>query len=90
MRQAFPPNEGFDSFAPNPSSTVLVSRMFSIGNRQLTELLRFIEVIDQARLRAYRKFSTNPAWDNVATAIDTFTFQSWIGFQPSASIVFGI
>ena len=66
-------------------------RVFNIGNSQPTELLRFIEVMEQALGReAVKDFQPMQPGDVVATAADTSALESWIGFKPSTSIVVGI
>ena len=65
--------------------------MFNIGNSQPTELLRFIEVLEQALGReAVKNFQPIQPGDVVATAADTKALESWIGFKPSTSITYGI
>ena len=65
--------------------------MFNIGSSQPTELLRFIEVMEQALGReAIKAFQPMQPGDVVATAADTRGLESWIGFRPSTTIELGI
>nr|WP_206339037.1 MULTISPECIES: NAD-dependent epimerase [unclassified Synechococcus] len=85
------PNPEFDSLQPDPATAAAPHRVFNIGNSQPTELLRFIEVMEQALGReAVKDFQPMQPGDVVATAADTSALESWIGFKPSTSIVVGI
>ena len=65
--------------------------MFNIGNSQPTELLRFIEVMEQALGRkAVKDFQPIQPGDVIATAADTSDLEKWINFTPSTSIEDGI
>ena len=65
--------------------------MFNIGNSQPTELLRFIEVMEQALgCEAIKDFQPMQPGDVVATAADTFALEQWVGFRPSTSIETGV
>ena len=65
--------------------------MFNIGNSQPTELLRFIEVMEQALGReAIKDFQPMQLGDVVATAADTSALEQWVGFKPSTSIETGV
>ena len=65
--------------------------MFNIGNSQPTELLRFIEVMEQALGKeAIKDFQPMQPGDVVATAADTQALEDWVGFRPSTSIEAGV
>ena len=65
--------------------------MFNIGNSQPTELLRFIEVMEQALGReAIKDFQPMQPGDVVATAADTSALEQWVGFKPSTTIETGV
>ena len=56
-----------------------------------TELLRFIEVLEQALGReSIKDFQPMQPGDVVATAADTQSLQDWVGFSPSTPIEVGI
>ncbi|NDD45754.1 MAG: capsular biosynthesis protein CpsI, partial [Synechococcaceae bacterium WB9_4xB_025] len=56
-----------------------------------TELLRFIEVMEQAFGReAIKDFQPMQPGDVVATAADTAALEAWVGFRPSTSIELGV
>ena len=65
--------------------------MFNIGNSQPTELLRFIEVMEEALGReAIKNFQPMQPGDVVATAADTQALEQWVGFRPSTAIETGV
>ena len=84
-------NPDFDPLQPDPATAAAPHRIFNIGNSQPTELLRFIEVMEQALGRkAIKDFQPMQPGDVVATAADTSALEAWIGFKPATSIEFGI
>ena len=81
----------FDSLQPNPATAAVPHRVFNIGNAQPTELLRFIEVLEQALgRRAIQDLQPMQPGDVVATAADTSALEAWVGFRPSTSIEQGV
>ena len=65
--------------------------MFNIGNSQPTELLRFIEVLEQALGKeAIKDFQPMQPGDVVATAADTQALEEWVGFRPRTPIEDGV
>ena len=85
------PNMDFDPLHPDPATAAAPHRVFNIGNSQPVELLRFIEVMEQALGReAIKDFLPMQPGDVVATAADTKALEDWVGFNPSTPLVFGI
>ena len=81
----------FDPLHPDPATAAAPHRVFNIGNSQPTELLRFIELMEQALGReAVKDFQPMQPGDVVATAADTDAVERWIGFKPSTSIEKGV
>jgi UDP-glucuronate 4-epimerase len=81
----------FDPLQPNPATAAVPHRVFNIGNAQPTELLRFIEVLEQALGRpAIQDLQPMQPGDVVATAADTSALEAWVGFRPSTSIEQGV
>jgi len=81
----------FDPLAPNPATAEVVHRLFNIGNAQPVELLRFIEVLEQALGRqAIKQFEPMQPGDAVATAADTAALEAWVGFRPSTPLEEGL
>ncbi len=84
-------NPNFDFMNPDPSTAAAPHRLFNIGNSQPIELMRFIEVMEQALGRvAIKDFQSMQPGDVVATAAYTKTLEKWVGFQPSTRIEDGI
>ena len=84
-------NPEFDPLAPDPATAAAPHRVFNIGNSQPTELLRFIEVMEQALGReAVKDFQPMQPGDVVATAANTQALEDWVGFKPSTPIETGV
>lgn len=84
-------NSEFDPLQPDPATAAAPHRVFNIGNSQPTELLRFIEVMEQALGReAVKDFQPIQPGDVIATAADTSALENWINFTPSTSIEDGL
>ena len=84
-------NPEFDPLNSDPATAAVTHRIFNIGNSQSTELLRFIEVMEQLlRREAVKDFQPMQPCDVVATAADTSALDKWVGFKPSTSIEEGL
>jgi UDP-glucuronate 4-epimerase len=84
-------NLDFDPLEPDPATAAAPHRVFNIGNSQPTELLRFIEIMEQAFDReAIKDFQPMQPGDVVATAADTEALENWINFKPSIPLADGI
>ena len=85
------PNPEFDPLQPDPATAAAPHRVFNIGNSQPTELLSFIEVMEQALGReAVKEFQPMQPGDVVATAADTSALEQWVAFKPSTPLEIGI
>jgi len=81
----------FDPLAPNPATAAVAHRLFNIGSAHPKELLRFIEVLEQALGRkAIKQFEPMQPGDVVATAADTAALEAWVGFRPSTPLELGL
>ncbi|MAR07356.1 MAG: capsular biosynthesis protein CpsI [Cyanobium sp. NAT70] len=84
-------NVDFDPLQPDPATAAAPHRLFNIGNSQPTELLRFIEVMEQALERqAIKDLQPIQPGDVQATAADTTALEAWVGFRPSTPIEIGV
>ena len=84
-------NPDFDPLQPDPATAAAPHRVFNIGNSQPTELLRFIEVMEQAfGKKAIKDFQPMQPGDVVATAADTQALEEWVGFRPRTPIEDGV
>ena len=81
----------FDPVHPDPATAAVPHRLFNIGNSQPIELLRFIEVLEQALGReAIRDLQPMQPGDVPATAADTSALEAWVGFRPTTPIETGV
>jgi UDP-glucuronate 4-epimerase len=81
----------FDPLHPDPATAAVPHRLFNIGNSQPIELLRFIEVLEQALGReAIRDLQPIQPGDVPATAADTSALGAWVGFRPTTAIEQGV
>ena len=84
-------NAEFDPLHPDPATAAAPHRVFNIGNSQPTELLRFIEVMEEALGReAVKDFQPMQPGDVEATAAETKALEDWVGFRPSTPIEMGV
>ena len=84
-------NPDFDPLNPDPSTAAAPHRVFNIGKSQPVELMRFIEVIEQALAKkAIKQFLPIQPGDVVSTASDTNALARWVGFNPSTPLTFGV
>ena len=85
------PDPAFDAMHPNPATAAAPHRLFNIGNAQPTQLLRFIEVLENALGRkAVMDLQPMQPGDVQATAADTSVLEAWVGFRPATSIEQGV
>ena len=84
-------NDDFDPLQPDPATSAAPHRLFNIGNSQPIELLRFIEVMENALGReAIKDLQPIQPGDVVATAAKTRELEDWVGFKPSTCIELGV
>ena len=84
-------NPAFDASAPDPATSWAPHRLFNIGNSEPVELLRFIELLEQALGRpAIRDLQPMQPSDVEATAADTALLEAWVGFRPATPIELGV
>ena len=76
---------------PDPSCSAAPWRVYNIGNNNPVELLRFIEVIEEALGRkAVRNLMPMQPGDVPATAADVEALSAAVGFHPSTPIEAGV
>ena len=79
------------AFPALAATAASLHRVFNIGNSQPTELLCFIEVMEQAFGRkSIKDFQKMQPGDVVATSADTSALKAWIDFAPSVPIEVGL
>ena len=85
------PDSTFDPLQPNPATAAAPHRLFNIGQSQPIELIRFIELLEQALgSPAIKVYQPMQPGDVVATAADTSALQDWIGFKPRTALEQGL
>ena len=84
-------NPDFDPLQPDPATAAAPHRVFNIGNSQPTELLRFIEVMENCLgYKALKDMQPMQPGDVASTAADTQALQDWVGFAPSTPLEVGV
>lgn len=84
-------NPEWSGEAPDPSSSLAPWRVYNIGNNDSVELMRFIEVIEEALGRqAEKRLLPMQPGDVRATAADVGALSQAVGFHPSTPIEKGI
>ena len=84
-------NENFDFMHPSPSESWSPYKIFNIGNSSPTQLLDYINAIEEATgLKSIRKFMPMQPGDVENTSADTNKLEGWINFKPNTSIREGV
>tara|TARA_B100000965_G_scaffold406824_1_gene449216 strand:- start:11046 stop:12068 length:1023 start_codon:yes stop_codon:yes gene_type:complete len=84
-------NKKFNAMNPDKATSFAPYRVFNIGNSQSIELLKFIEILEDALgSKAIKDLKPIQPGDVEATAANTDLLEEWIDFRPSISIEIGI
>ena len=84
-------DKSYNPLKPNPSCSFAPHRVFNIGNNKPIELLRFIELLEDAlEIKAIKKLMPIQPGDVEVTYADNLFLDNWIDFKPSISIEDGI
>ena len=82
---------GFDSQAPNPSTSWAPHRVFNIGNSNPTPLMDYIHAVEQALgVTAEKQLMPMQPGDVPATAADTSALEDWVQFKPNTPVQQGV
>lgn len=85
------PNPRWSSERPDPASSFAPYRVYNIGNNQPVELMRLIEVLEQALGRsAVKRMLPMQPGDVPATYADVDDLTADVGFRPSTPIEDGV
>jgi UDP-glucuronate 4-epimerase len=85
------PDPKFDPGDPDPSTSSAPYRVFNIGNDQPTELLRYVEVLEDALgMKAIRQLEDIQPGDVPATWADVDALREAVGFAPATPIEEGV
>lgn len=89
--RAAEPAAEFDSNAPDPAVSNVPYRVFNIGNNQPTQLLEYIDALEEALgERAERNNLPMQPGDVPATAANTDELDAWVGFKPNTPVREGV
>ena len=90
LKPATPDNK-FDLFDPNPSSSFAPHRIFNVGNGSSINLLEFITILEKElgipSKKVYKPFQPGDVKD---THANTDKLKSWIDFKPQTSLETGL
>jgi UDP-glucuronate 4-epimerase len=85
------PNKAWDSNSPDPGTSYVNYKIYNIGNNQPVELMKYIEVIEDALgKKAEKIFLDLQPGDVPQTYADVDDLIKDVGFKPSTSIQYGI
>ena len=85
------PDPTFDPDAPHPSTSSAPYRIFNIGNDQPTELLRYVEVLEDALgVKAIKQLEDIQPGDVPATWADVDALRDAVGFAPATPVEEGV
>jgi UDP-glucuronate 4-epimerase len=85
------PDPKFDPADPNPAASSAPYRVFNIGNDQPTELLRYVDVLEEALGRtAVRQLEDIQPGDVPATWADVDALRDAVGFTPATPVEEGV
>ncbi|MEK7235419.1 MAG: NAD-dependent epimerase/dehydratase family protein, partial [Nitrospirota bacterium] len=91
LDQPATPNPVWSGDRPDPGTSSAPARIYNIGNHQPVELLRFIEVLEQAiGKHAKKKLLPLQPGDVPATYADIEDLSRDVGFKPLTPIEVGI
>ncbi len=85
------PNNFFNSEENKPNQSWSPFKIFNIGNSNKTELMQYVEAIENhLSIKAKKEMLPMQPGDVENTAADTESLEKWIGFKPNTSIKDGI
>jgi UDP-glucuronate 4-epimerase len=85
------PDPTFDPADPDPSTSSAPYRVFNIGNDQPTELLRYVDVLEEALgVTAIRQLEDIQPGDVPATWADVDALRDAVGFTPATPVEDGV
>ena len=91
LDQPAAPDPTFDPDDPDPSTSSAPYRVFNIGNDQPTELLRYVDVLEEALgVKAIRQLQDIQPGDVPATWADVDALRDAVGFAPATPVEEGV
>ena len=90
LKPAFP-DPDFNAYKPEPFNSWAPFRVFNIGNSQPTNLMNFIEILEQAfGKKAIKEFKPLQPGDVIKTNSNNTKLEKWINYKPNTSIEDGV
>tara|TARA_Y100001978_G_C23702861_1_gene442406 strand:- start:2672 stop:3697 length:1026 start_codon:yes stop_codon:yes gene_type:complete len=84
-------NKEFNELDPLPSSSFCPARIFNVGNNKPTNLLNFIEILeDKLGKIAKKEFLPLQEGDVISTSASIEKIQDWIQYNPNFSLEVGL
>ena len=84
-------NETFNYLDPEPSTSFAPHKIFNIGNSNPVNLLKFVEILENAiGIKAEKIFKPLQPGDVLETYASTIKLQEWINYKPTTSIESGV
>ena len=84
-------NDEYDQKNPKTSSSWAPHKIFNIGNSNSTNLLKFIEIIEETiEKKAIKNFLPMQKGDVKSTLADTSLLEKWVDFKPRTPLADGI
>ena len=79
-------NSNFDTYNPDPSSSLAPYKIFNIGNSKPVKIDKYIEAIELALNKKAKKYLDIQPGDVAVTASNCDSLNKWIGFFAFTSI----
>ena len=90
-RKPATPNNNFDRYEPEASTSYAPYRIFNLGNSKSIELMQFISCLEEVMgMEAIKEYLPMQPGDVKETAADTSRLEEWINFSPNTSLKKGI
>ena len=91
LDQPAEPNSNWDGRAPDPATSSAPYRIYNIGNSRPTNLMRYIEVLEQCLgEKAIIDFQPLQPGDVPETYADTSELEKAVGYRPGTPIEVGV
>ena len=85
------PNPAWDGDRPDPASSSAPFRLYNIGNRSTVEVLRLIDVLEEALgIKADRRFVASHSCEVQAARADASDLERETGYQPATPLEEGV
>ena len=91
LKKPATPDEKFNKFSPNPSTSWCPHRIFNVGNQKSIKLMDFLNCIENTlEKKAIKEFEEMQQGDVIETFSDSSNIISWIGEYHQTPLTVGI